>query len=665
MSPTYGEQLVTNLLKTLPKGQYFSVVEPHIATRKSAHRNPDFVIVGSRLGVIVVEVKDWKRFKKLSVHEFEIERENGEIATETSPVKTAEAYTYNLVERFEKLDELFQRHRGKRKLKFPWTHAVILTHADDSLIKKCEDKGLWDPGQVIGSSQLTPERFEQALHDLPWVRRMREPLDMQTLDVIRGVLEPELIIEDDGGIPLGILTVDQERLERQPLKVAAKVEKQHALPLDLLSEETEALAETLSVRLVRGVAGSGKSLVLARRAQYLADQYPDMNLLVLAFNKDLVGDLKRRIPGAPNLEITNFHQMCRRIMGERWHSPQDVEGWLNNRMVDVMQAHDFSAEFVAEEIEWRKEFKHYDNHAYLELDRAGRKVALNKDKRAVINHIFDQYRQYQQRQRVMDWSDVPFITEDELKKGHALAGYYDIILIDEAQDFAPSWLRVVKQLLKTEGNLFLCDDPTQSLFRSYSWKEKGIDIVGRTRVLKVPFRCTREITMAAHSLIQGGQAEEILEPDLTTYMLVSGERPVLAECRDMDNEVKFVEQQVLSALEGGVDGAKIAILCHNKNYIRHWAYLRNKGCYVGSFNQMKGLEFEQVFVPYLHTAFDHIKQPSDESALAETRKRIFTAMTRARERLILSYQNALPGEMAVLQDYTDYENVASFGRIKS
>lgn len=664
MTPTYGERLVGDLLKTLPKDSYYYFVEPHIASATSAYRDPDFVIVSPRLGVIVLEVKDWKYIKSLTQKEFIVEREDGESITEKSPVLIAKEYALNLRKRFETEDDLCQMYEGKRKLKFPIMHSVVLPHANEALVRQGETLGVWDPGQVIGQMALKAEYFETALTRLPWVWKLKTPLDQQTVDVMRGVLYPELVIKDETGKRIGVLTADQEKIERETLRLPAKSSKQQALPLELLSEETERLAETLSVRLIRGVAGSGKSLVLARRAQFLAEQYPDLNILVMAFNTDLVDDLKRRIPGAPNLEIASFHRICRRVIGKKWKDPSSLEGWLRNRVATVLDLHKLTPDYVAEEIEWRKEFDHYDNHAYLNVERTGRKQALNKEKRAAINQVFDQYQRHQVRQGMIDWSDVPFITLDAFEEDQTLAGHYDIILIDEAQDFAPSWIKVVKYLLKKDGNLFLCDDPTQSLFRAYSWREKGVEVVGRTRLLKVPFRCTREITLAAHSLIKGENTEENLEPDLTTYQLLSGDTPLLAQCRDADNEIQFVEEKALSALEDGMNGERIAILCHNKNYIRHWAYLRKKGCYVGSFKEMKGLEFQMVFVPYLHTAFDQVRQMSDESVMVETRKHIFTAMTRARETLIMSYQNTLPGELAALQAHTRHEKVSTFGRMK-
>jgi hypothetical protein len=664
--PTYGETLVADLLKTLPVGEYFSIVEPHISTKESAYRNPDVVIVSNKLGVIVMEIKDWKNIKRIDKDSMIIERSNGEIATERNPVWIAREYSFNLVERFEKIDALFKKNRGKKNLVFPWTHTVVLPHTEARVLRECEDKGIWEEGRVLGKQDLTPEHFKEALQNLPWERKTAFSIDMKILDTIRGVLDPFIIIDDEEGIPTGILTVIQEAEITRPLSSKSTSSQ---LPLfdDLMTQEAEEIVEATSVRLVRGVAGSGKSLVLARRAQFLAEEHPDLHILVMAFNKDLTADLRRRIPGAPNLEVSNFHKVCKNIIGNKWKSPFELEGWLNNRVASEIQQNRLTPEFVHDEIAWRKELEIYDDTQYLEMNREGRGRPLSKPKRVVINTIFNQYNQYHHQMRQFDWSDVSRMALNELQQGHPLRHAYDVILIDEAQDFAPSWIQVVKRLLKPNGSMFMCDDPTQSLFRSFSWKQKGIEVVGKTRVLQVPFRCTREITAVAYSLIDAdkalNQSEEITKPDLTTYDLNSGDLPLLVKCRDLMDEIGYVERSAKAAIASGTPGNQIAILCHNKRLIKHWAHLRNQGIYVASFNQMKGLEFQTVFLPNLHTVFDEANTEKEDEFISESRRRIFTAITRARTQLVLSHHgNSLPVELWPIRQYVRQENAVSYNK---
>jgi len=662
---TYGERLIATLSKNLPK-KYFTIPEPIIATTKSAYQNPDFVIVGADLGVVVLEVKDWKNIVGIKQKEVKIKRANGEIATEKNPLLIAKDYTHNLVDRFEEISDLIHTRNGKKSLKFPWMYAAVLTHANKEFIKKCEDARLWNPGQVLCEEDLTPEAFETSIRNLSKNlspnRKLREPLHTATLDAIRAAIDPEIIVKNHDEKPIGILTIAQEKFISEPIKSMNTSPKkngivQNLLPLDLLSEETNQIAENTSVKLIRGVAGSGKSLVLARRAQFLAEKYPDMSILVVAFNVDLVQDLNRRIQGASNLEVTNFHKLCTKILGDNWRGPSDLQGWLTACLGNKLTQHSFTAEFVATEIEWRKEFGVIDNDEYLKVDRRGRGNRLSIENRAIINQFFDQYRLAQQEVNLFDWSDVPFQTLNVLSNHHRLRHSYDAILIDEAQDFAPSWLQVVKELLKSDGLLFMCDDPTQSIFRSYTWKEKGIMVQGRTRHLRVPFRSTREISLAAHSVISENnptnQLDEIVNPDFDTYELPCGERPKLVKCRNQADEIKFIEESTLSLISSGTKADKIAVLCHSKSMVKHWAYLRTKGVYVESFNKMKGLEFDAVFVPQIHSVFTVNGEDIEEDFYDKKRRSIFTAMTRARQKLVLSYQGTFPSELAQMEPYVD------------
>ncbi|RMF81390.1 MAG: hypothetical protein D6737_05225 [Chloroflexi bacterium] len=654
MTQTYGEKRVERLLKSLPSNRYFFVAEPEIVGSKTTRSRPDFVVVSAERGVIVLEVKDWKNIVSITQKKVTIIRDgmDGVEEEEDNPVEIAHDYALNLADAFEARAELRKKYRGREVLRFPWMYAAIIVHLDNDTKRKAEGL-IWEKGRVLNSEDLQPDRFEKALQSIPAKWRLEKPLNKDILNIIRGVLDPELIVHDAKGEDVGTITVEQERIIKQPIKI-----KPAASPMDdFLTDEAIAVSQNTSVRLVRGVAGSGKSLVLAKRAQFLAANYPDANILVLAFNKDLVKDLEKRIGNIPSIEVVNFHKLCSNILGSKWRPPQKIEEWLSNWFADLMEQSNLTPEFVASEIEWRKELELYDNAEYLNVERKGRGRSLNKNKREVINTIMDQYIDYHHNESIRDWSDVPFVTLAELQTGHPLRHTYDFILIDEAQDFAPSWIKVILKLIKSNGDLFICDDPSQSLFRAFSWKQKGIEVRGRTRVLRVPFRCTREITLAAHSLINidntGDESEEIVKPDLQSYELASGDKPKVILVNRVEQEIKRVEDEVNILIHNGIMPSSIAILCHTKRIIKHWAHLRNQACYVGTFNQMKGLEFHAVLIPHLHTYFQVLGQEVDSEYIDSQRKKLFTAMTRAREMLILSATGNLPTELTSLQPYVE------------
>jgi superfamily I DNA/RNA helicase len=71
---------------------------------------------------------------------------------------------------------------------------------------------------------------------------------------------------------------------------------------------------------------------------------------------------------------------------------------------------------------------------------------------------------------------------------------------------------------------------------------------------------------------------------------------------------------------------------------------------------MKGLEFMVVFVPNLDDAFPHA---DDTDAVTVARRKLFTAMTRARYRLVMSYHGTLPKPLEPLLDHMWCESVAA------
>lgn len=633
--PTYGETLVANLINRLPEKRYFGIAEYTIPTR-DAFANPDFVIVCASLGVIVLEVKDYVEILEGSTQkEIRVRTRKGDVRTEKNPVDIAKNYAYNLMDEFRKLTDLLHWHQGKQKLAFPLAAAVALPNIPQERVEQIERAGLWRPGQVIGKELLTAEHFETALKRLPWAWMLQSALDQRILDGIRGVLDPKLIITDPlTGAPRGIISIPQER-EAYRLS-------------ELLSDEANGVIEQTSVRLVRGVAGSGKSLVLARRAEYLAEQHPDKRILIVAFNKDLIADFRQRISPGTHIEIINFHKICASIFGTQWRSPFNTEGWIAQQYESLLHEHGMTAEFAAEEIAWRQETDLFEPDEYLNAAREGRQRPLNQAKRRIINQIFDAYMREINRKGLIDWATVPKRALAMLEAGHPYRHAYDITLIDEAQDFAPSWIRVIKEITKPSGMIFMCDDPTQALFPSYSWKRKGIEVTGRTRVLHVPFRNTEQITTAAYSLIEANQqiqkADDITRPSLTSIPLRQGEKPLLLACKNAHSESQLIDQIVTTASDLGI--GSIAILCHTPRHVRLYkGYTSSHGVYVEPFRKMKGLEFQLVILPGLHSAFESYQEPE---AMIEKRRHIYTAMTRAREYLFMTYQQTLPDALKPL-----------------
>jgi hypothetical protein len=669
---TYGERHLHKLLRDLPRKQFFFHHEPRLHQDSGRSSKPDFVIVDALRGVIVLEVKDWVRLTggdQRTIHT--IRSTDKRAISYDNPVQTAEHYAYDLKRQFENRAELWQERRGRPMLRFPWQVMVALPRISQRTIASFESKSIWPRGVVLGKEQLqSADQIAQAIHALPWTFRLEQPLSRDLLDVIREVLDPSLIILDEDSQPLGTLTPPQHQLIVEPLRLG-QPQQMTLFEYDVLPDDAHSAAgsDEAHIQLVRGVAGSGKTLVIVRRTQRLAAQYPQARFLVLTYNVELAQDLKARIGPHDNVHVTNFHRLCRRIIGTRWDDPLTARDWLRSqpKVLDTLQ---LKPEFIESEFAWRREMDLHANDRYLEADRKGRGQRLDRRQREQINVLFQAYRAHQQSQRAaggagFDWDEVGFLALDALGGRipaddplHPAA--FDCILVDEAQDFAPSWMRLIMLLLKPGGSLFICDDPAQSLFCSYTWAQKGLNIMGRSRLLRVPFRSTREISQAAHSLIEADDTLRVnadrTEPDFDSYELGSGPLPALLTFADPEAEAHYIESRIHWLLDQNVPPHQIAILPPARWHLNRWTPWREHGLVVHHVEKLKGLEFRAVFMPQLQTAFPH---PDDADAVTVTRRRLFTAMTRARYRLTMTYTGTLPTPLHPLLAYCWLETIDS------
>lgn len=661
-TPTYGEKLLNKLLRDLPRKQFFFHYEPQLNTEDGRSSKPDFVVVAALMGVVVIEVKDWVKITGGDQQLIHTVRSTGASMSHENPVLTAQRYAYDLNRRFEQRVELWEQYKGRKRLKFPWQVMVALPKISQRVIEQFEKKGVWPRHTVIGKELLrNSETLHQALTNLPWKFKLEQPLSLDMLDIVREVLNPSLLVQNENGLPIGTLTELQHGLINEPLH-AIHPQQLALFEYEPMSDETQDLPGSASVRLVRGVAGSGKTLVLVRRAQHLISTYPDARLLVMSFNVELARDLKGRLRlPDEQVMVASFHKICRMILGDQWREPLKTREWLRQYERETLNALGLSAEFVAAEFAWRKESNLLDDKSYLEADRSGRGQRLEHQRRELINGLFNRYRAYQAASGY-DWDDVAAVALAALSDDdhHPMRQAYDAVLIDEGQDFAPSWMQLTLALLKPKGDLLICDDPSQSIFNSYTWSQKGLSVIGRTRILQVPFRSTREISRAAHSLIEADDTlrtiEERAEPDFSSYELGSGPLPALMACADSDTEVTFINDKLRDLLEGGAVPGKIAILCHAKWHVEQWAVWERQGIYVQNFEKIKGLEFMVVFIPHLHDAFPNSDDPD---AVTVVRRKLFTAMTRARYRLVMTYQGNLPVPLEPLLPYMWCESVAA------
>lgn len=304
-------------------------------------------------------------------------------------------------------------------------------------------------------------------------------------------------------------------------------DQEWASKLDLdLPEEQSDLSRDLRVRLINGVAGSGKTLIALSRALLLAEREPGQSVLVLIHNTPIVADICERLHHVhgglpPNLEVATFsawaHRQWRQVFQSFPRMPADPRTLpsLVNRCRRAWPELKLTTPQLIEEFDYLNEALVGSEEDYLAANRSGRGFALRPRERTEVWALFELV--------------TASLAEEGLRMWSALANElcrhpqpermtrYDHILVDEAQFFAPSWFQVLKLALKQNGGLFLCADPNQGFMKSrLSWRSVGLEVAGRTKKLRRSYRTTRAILRSASELLARtveANPEDFLEPD--------------------------------------------------------------------------------------------------------------------------------------------------------
>jgi superfamily I DNA/RNA helicase len=94
---------------------------------------------------------------------------------------------------------------------------------------------------------------------------------------------------------------------------------------------------------------------------------------------------------------------------------------------------------------------------------------------------------------------------------------YRAVFVDEAQDFGTNALIFARSLVDTRhDDLLVVADAAQNIFRrKFSWNQAGINAQGRTRILRVNYRNTREVLELASGFLLASETLRADEnPDL-------------------------------------------------------------------------------------------------------------------------------------------------------
>lgn len=594
-----------------PDDDYIVWYEP-----RELDRYTDFIIWSQQHGLLAVEVKDWTtaRIIEATPQGFKVLFNDRRQEFVPNPLEWAKDSLRKNQKILAKIPSLTK----SGKIKFPISQCVIFANITR---QQAKEHGLTNP-QILREDQvLFKDDLPLDLHDhfqcrtfvIKLARAFTvqfpfEPLTHTELKDLRFVLFPEVRVN-----------IDLIRRVRS-LEDTARMKA--------LDAKQEKLAKSIGEghRILKGVAGSGKTLVLACRARYLKLLHPEWKIAVLCYNIALC-------------------QYLRQIIGVSGEKQTTSEIF---KTIDVQHFHGFVKM----------------------LTNANLKILDNEEEEA-----------YNLR--------VASILKDKIADGTVQKGMYHAILIDEGQDFTTEWMQGIAQLLsKDTDSLLFCYDPSQNVFgrKRITWKSAGVNVQGkRPTELKTSYRNTAQILRLASlfSLVDRKTPEDIdpidmpLDPEPTTSK--SGEWPILVQHNTFEDMADYISNEIAECLDhDDVNWNDIGIIyaasCHSLIQVilsrfpfdpKHifWATrdrnsklnldIAEQSVKIISMESCKGLEFRCVFVLGLEDMETGLWRKDDQTDLKSL---AYVAMTRAQDKLYIVFRKKT-GYIVTIESILDYMEI--------
>ena len=452
--------------------------------------------------------------------------------------------------------------------------------------------------------------------------------------------------------------------------------------------------DQLGTLIVKGTAGSGKSLVGLHRINYffnrrntsLFSEEKECKILVVAFNKVMIYQLQHsfeeirdRDVKMRDVKFTNIDKImssaCSKAALEKNYELVfgDFETKLAINLFNT-QRNKYSNEFILDEFNWIRNNLINTKKEYLEIIRLGRgKRRLNKEDREYIWGLLKKYRERMLSQNKIDYLDACILA---LKKNN-FSNFldYNHIIVDEAQDLSKLKLMFITSLNrlnleKDENSLMFLYDSSQNVYddswlgygRSFS--SIGLDVKGKIKKLEVSYRTTRQIHQAANSLISYYK-EQNLDKETELNPVFAGNEeginPITFSFNNKEDEIETFVSIIKNLTKKGYDYKDIMIVAFTNNDLKELdnslfrekipahiltgdgieknrIKLSDNKIKLLSVNNAKGLESKVVFI-FNTEALSYInkneEKDEDEVQIRNTKK-LYTAMTRAQELLFIS-----------------------------
>jgi Nuclease-related domain/UvrD-like helicase C-terminal domain/AAA domain len=491
---TAGEQRFAQMLKCCLSDEYLVWYDVPVgdSRRGDSHRHPDFIVMHPNHGIIVVEVKDWK----IST----IQALNSQTATllidgrskqTANPLVQARKYSLKIATLLGK-DNALIHQTGDRQgsLVTPYNYAVVFSNIKRNVFEKNMFSSVIPPSQVICQDEMTdnvtPEAFSNQFLELRQVK-FPSALTTEQIDHIRYHLFPEIriaspVVDDEIPDIVKVMDLEQEKLAR-----------------NLGSGH----------RIIRGVAGSGKTLILIHRCRHLVEK-TEKPILVICYNITLARKLHY---------LLQAESMTDRVIVQHYH------GWCTH----ILQQYRIQ----------RPRWCDYDENTGDYIQALENTVSQAVNNGRIPQGIYGAVLIDEAHDFKADWLQLL------AKMPHPDQNHF-LVLYDNAQNLYPERHRPV-------------------------WSRLGIQAKGRTLNLKVNYRNTHQVATWAHQFAHEMFVETAeLDEDTSQNLMpqIAGRRGVLPNLKyqpNFEDELGYVVQGLKRLNQEGRPWYEIAVLYASKS----------------------------------------------------------------------------------------------------
>lgn len=274
-------------------------------------KHPDFVVLHPQQGIVVLEVKDWRleTIAEANKQQVRLLTDQGIVGTD-NPFEQVRGYMFNVVNTLKQDKQLvLEDGRFKGQLILQFGHGVVFTNITRKQFEGTDLREVFPPDRCIFRDEMTESTEPDAFRERIWKMvspRLGPGLSLPQLDRVRARLFPEVRVRQ--------IALPFDEPEAKPDS------PEDDRMLAVMDMQQELIARSLGDghRIIRGVAGSGKTLILAFRAEHIA-RAAARPVLVLCYANAIAGRLENAMQDRgveDRVIVSTFHAWCWRMLRE-------------------------------------------------------------------------------------------------------------------------------------------------------------------------------------------------------------------------------------------------------------------------------------------------------------------------------------------------------------